>query len=259
MTERTRNVSGSSAGPAIDRTGMPVIDPTLNVMALVQAAVKAQEDLRQADLKFNDAQFRHHTEMALLRATFGKDIRASDLNAAEKTRQVDVLAGTASAAALATAVSALQATSDRNAETLRNQLNATAATMAKQTADAAAATQLQTDNLFRRTDERVAALERGAATGAGRQSVADPQTERLMTQMEMFMAAQAKGTGKAEGVNASWVILLGAVSLVGTLLGVASFIYSSNRAPATAPQTTPQIVYLPSPAAAVVPPATPSK
>ena len=251
---RRNNAENRSSGPRS-------FDPTNNVIGLVESVDHRHNDLRKADNRYydlavsehrrnDDSGHAHLKEMAELRATYAKDIRSSDLNAAEKTRQVDVLAGAASAAALATAVSALQATSDRNAETLRNQLNATAATMAKQTADAAAATQLQTDNMFRRTDERVAVLERGAATGAGRQSVSDPQTERLMQQMEIFVAAQAKGSGKAEGVSASWVVLLGAVSLISTLLGVGAFIYSANRAPAVAP--TPQVVYVPTPAPTVV-------
>lgn len=239
------------------------IDPTENVKSLMAASLESLEQLRVADNRYaeasitwlkeaNTASHRHIQEMADLRAVYSKEIRASDLNAAEKTRQVDVLAGAASAAALATAVSALQATSDRNAETLRNQLNSTAATMAKQTADAAAATQLQTDNLFRRTDERVAALERGAATGAGRQSATDPQMIEFMADMKRMLATQATGSGKSEGIGAAWLLLTGGVALVSTIVSIGAFVYSANRPSNTASATQPQVVYVPTPAPTVV-------
>lgn len=251
--------------------GTRAIDPTDNVLALVQAAVKSQSDLREADNRYYDMALKEHhrndeashahlKEMAGLRAEYSKDVRASDQKAAEKTREVDVLAGGASAKALADAVSQLQATTDRNAETLRIQVNANATTLAKQVSDAAVATQLQTDNLFRRLDERLIVLERGAATGAGRQSVADPQTERLMHQMEVFMAAQAKSTGKDEGVSKSGAIALGAVTLISVLMGIGSFIYSANRPPVAAQAsslspTVPQVIYQLAPGTVVVPPA----
>ena len=237
------------------------VDPTPNVKALVAARALTMRDERKSDRRYFDAALKNHKEsdalghhhlkeMADLRADYTKEIRASDLNAAEKTRQVDVLAGASSAAGLATAVSALQATSDRNAETLRNQLNATAATMAKQTADTAAATQLQTDNLFRRTDERVAALERAAATGAGRQSATDPQMVEFMGDMKRMLATQAVGSGKSEQTSDSMKAVMAFVTLILAALSIGSFVYSANRTPAAT--STPQIVYVPTPAPTVV-------
>lgn len=140
-------------GLGVDAQGGPVVDPTANV-------VRRQDDLREADNKLTDAKLEHLRDMQILRAEHAKEIsdlraahaetlRVSDLDRLDKTRQVDVSQATASAAALATAVQTLANTSDRNAETLRNLVNATAQTMAKQTSDQAAILSSQTDSLMK--------------------------------------------------------------------------------------------------------------
>lgn len=217
---------GTKAGIAVDAEGGAVIDPTENVKDLMAASLDSLADLRKADKELSDAKMAHLKEMADLRAKHADQLRTSDLKAADKTREVDVMAAAASATALATAVSALQATSDRNTETLRNQVADTATKMAKQTSDTAVATQLQTDNLFRRVDERVAALERAAATGAGRAAVADPQLAEVIAELRGVTRSTDKGEGKSEGISAVWVAVIGAVGLVGGLLGIAGVIYA---------------------------------
>lgn len=207
----------ASVGTTVNADGSIAIDPTENVKELVAAALESLAALRAADKELSDAKHEYTKEIIALRAQHADQLRTSDLKAADKTREVDVLAGAASAAALATAVSALAATADRNAETLRNQLNTTAATMAKQTSDLAASTQLQTDNLFRRTDERVAALERAANLGAGRSSVVDPQMSDLLTKFDKMLTVQSQSTGKSAGFIGAWGILVGAVGLIAAL------------------------------------------
>ena len=43
---------GVSPGPGVDRFGTPVVDPTQNVLDLVEAAIKRQDDLRMADRNY---------------------------------------------------------------------------------------------------------------------------------------------------------------------------------------------------------------
>jgi hypothetical protein len=43
---RAGEAPGSSQGPAVDRTGQPVKDPSPNVLDLVRAAIERQDDLR---------------------------------------------------------------------------------------------------------------------------------------------------------------------------------------------------------------------
>jgi hypothetical protein len=217
QTVKEPNSGQASQGPSVDKIGNPVIDPTENVKALMKASLEALALLRAADEKYLDATVLHLKEIAELRAKHAEQLRLSDLTAADKTRQVDVMAAASSATALATAVSALQATTDRNAETLRNSVISSAASVAKQTSDAALATQTATDNLFRRMDERMALLERNAATGAGRQSVADPQVEAMNTKLNQLLESRATGAGKSEGMsNTVGFIIAGA----GLLLAV---------------------------------------
>ena len=189
--------------------GLPKIDPTLNTKELMSAALDALGQLRLADKELNNNNFDHIKEVASLRADHLTLLRSSDLKVSEKTREVDVQASTASAAALAANVSALQAATDRNAETLR-----------KQVADTAIATQSQTDNLFRRVDDRVAALERSVATGAGRSAVVDPQLTELVSVVQKLISKQDTAGGVQKGISASFAVGVAVATLLLSLLGV---------------------------------------
>jgi hypothetical protein len=153
-------------------------------------------------------------------------LRVSDLDRLAKTREVDVLAGAASAAALATAVQTLATTSDRNAETLRALVNATAATMAKQTADQAQVLSTQTDSLVKDLNARIAELQKSSYQGVGRSSLADPAMEKLTALVELLSKQQVLGTGKAEGLSLGAAVLMGAVAVIGGLVGIVGVLYA---------------------------------
>jgi hypothetical protein len=61
-------------GLAVDRFGGPVVDPTKNVLDLVQAAIRRQDDLRDAEAKFQnaarDAETRRVNDLAALRVQY---------------------------------------------------------------------------------------------------------------------------------------------------------------------------------------------
>lgn len=223
----------------------PIIDPTTNVIALVEANAKAAAALREADIKFSDATATHIREINMLRAVHAETLRTSDLDRLDKTRQVDVLAASASAAALATAVQTLASTADRNADALRNLVNATAATMAKQTSDQAATLSAATDSLVKDINARIAELQKSSYTGAGKQQVADPQMAQLIVSVDKLLSAGSVISGKSEGISASWLVLLGAVSLISTLIAIGSFVFTETKAPAS---VAPQVIYVPAPA-----------
>lgn len=224
----------------------PVIDPTTNVIALVEANAKSASQLRESDIKFNDAQSSHLKEISNLRAVHQETLRTSDLDRLDKTRQVDVLAASASAAALATAVQTLASTADRNADALRNLVNATAATMAKQTSDQAATLSAATDSLVKDINVRIAELQKSSYTGAGKQAVADPQMAELVVSVNKLLSAGSIMTGKSEGISASWLVLLGAVSLISTLIAIGSFVFTETKGTAS---IAPQVIYVPAAAA----------
>lgn len=120
-----RGRAAGGPGQGIDAQGLPVVDPTQNVLDLVTAAIQRQDDLR-------DAEGRHMREVAALRAEYDEKLRRAETARIDAIRAVDV-----GAVNRAAEVAALQATTlagqvAQSAETLRTQVAAaaTAATVA---------------------------------------------------------------------------------------------------------------------------------
>jgi hypothetical protein len=53
----------------------------------------------------------------------------------------------------------------------------------------------------------------------------------LMEEMRKLTAAGYQDTGKHEGISASWLFVLGLVTLVSMLLGIGSFVFAVTRPP----------------------------
>ena len=113
-------------GPGVDREGRPVIDPTANVLQLVDAAIRRQDDLRAAES-------RHIREVAALHVSYGEKLRSveTELRRAETDRinairAVDREAVNRAADVAATQAGTLAAQVATSAETLRTQVAATA-------------------------------------------------------------------------------------------------------------------------------------
>lgn len=143
-----------------------IIDPTANVIALVEANAKANASLREADIKFNDAEARHLRETAVLRASNAETTRIGDLDRLASTRQVDVLAASATAAALATAVQ----------------------TLSKQTSDLAVTLASQTDSKLRDVDGRIADLQKSSYQGGGKSEGMDSLWKLLIGLAGLLLA-----------------------------------------------------------------------
>lgn len=120
---------GNDAHPAIglgvDAKGNPVVDPTANVRELVDAAIRRQDDLREAES-------RHVREIAVLRAEYAEQLRHAETERINAIRAVDVAAVQQASQVSATQASTLAAQVATSAETLRTQVAAaaTAATVA---------------------------------------------------------------------------------------------------------------------------------
>lgn len=106
-------------GQGVDAHGDPVGDPTANVVALVEAGLQRQDDLREAFIKhFDETLNLHRQHAAQLREAESKRIdaiRAVDVGAVTRAAEVSA----AQALTLATQVAT-------SAETLRNQVQAAA-------------------------------------------------------------------------------------------------------------------------------------
>lgn len=132
----SEHASGST-GPATDRHNDPVIDPTANVLALVDKAIERQDDLRKKDevlvktvleerAHFNSEQRQHIREILDLRAAADQELRHAESKRIDAIRAVDVGAVAAAAAVQATQATTLAAQVSSSAEALRNQVAAAA-------------------------------------------------------------------------------------------------------------------------------------
>ena len=231
---------------SVDSSGGVKVDPTENTKDLMAAALDSLATERESDRALTNARVTHIKEIgdlkafhaekiselrtdhlketSELRAINQKEMRVSDLNAAEKTRQVDVLAAEAGAKSLANAVTTLQSASDRNTETLRLQVADTATKNALATTEMAKTVQASTNELFRRIDDRVssvdvkvAALEQIAAASGGRSSVSDPQTVEMNAKLDNMATALAAVAGSGAGMAKLYGWILAGAALLFTM------------------------------------------
>jgi len=220
-------------GMGIDESGGPVIDPTANVIALTEAATLRQDDLRKAQDQLTEEKIRSVKDLMALRAEHAGEMRRAEAARIDQTRQVDMLAVSTAAERSSAAVAALERVTSNNAETLRNALTTTAATLAQQLA-----------NTVTGINDRIASLEKASYTGAGKSAVVDPAIADLAGEMRKLSqdraANQGQGsaitelttevrrlaqdratmTGQVQGVNAFWVGLLGLLSLIATIVAL---------------------------------------
>jgi len=151
------------SGLGVDAEGGPVIDPTRNVLDLVEAANNRQDDLRAANNLYLEARLQAQENIAKLHVEYAKEIRA---------------AATAATAALAT-------TTTNSAEVLRSALTQTAQTIAGQTSATVST-----------INDRLNFVERSLAEGRGKQAVADPMMSELVAEMRELTRQRASESGK---------------------------------------------------------------
>jgi hypothetical protein len=207
-----------SAGLGVDASGGPVIDPTANVLSLVEAANRRQDDLRMAEQRRIDQNLFYIEHISEIRASHSREMRELETSRLNAIRQVDVTAVKTEADRALAAIQTLAATTQTNAENLRNALTNTAATIATQNAATVST-----------ITERIAALEKFQYEGQGRARVADPQFEAMLVELRSLRTSRDTTGGERRGISSSWLVLLGAVSLISTLMGIAAMIYAFTK------------------------------
>jgi len=219
-------------GAAGGSSGIPPIDPSENVKALTDAAVRRLDDMAALREKLTNAQIKSlksemdwQDKIANLREKHNKAMRHNEADRVDKIRSVDVANAAATAAQLLSAVNTLATTAQTTAEVLRNQVAATATAVAN-----------QTERALNPINDRIALLEKAVNQNAGRSGMADPMITGLSEDMKAVVQALAKGTGKSEGFSTSWAIL---VAVILMLIGYA----------ALKPAAVPQPIFLPAPTA----------
>ena len=190
----------------------PSIDPTANVLSLVEAAVHRLDDLRAAQkTRIDDliaAEFRRIDQLATIRSEYSEKLSIAEAKRIDAIRAVDVNAVAVASERQAAQAIVLANQVAASADALRALVASTAATMAQATA--ALTTQF---------NERIGTLEKSSYEGKGRQAYSDPAMAELIAEMRKISTVQSQAGGKSEGLSTSWAILLGVAALAAALFG----------------------------------------
>ena len=194
--------AASPSGIAVDAYGAPTVDPTKNVLDHVAAAIRRIDDLLDARLAHHSEvvslRAAHNAEIGRLRADHARELRLAESGRLDAIRQVDVLAVQTLA----------QATKD-TAEALRVMVDSSAKSIAAQTSSAMAT-----------VNDRLTLLERSSYEGKGKEAVSDPMMNQLLEEVRSLRASQMSSVGRSGGLQAGWGYLIGAIGLIGTLIGI---------------------------------------
>lgn len=199
-------------GGATDSANRPVVDPTANVQSLTEASNKRQDDLREAQEKYFASEIAHLNETAVLRAEHNAEMRRMEADRVDKIRSVDVANAAATAAQLVGAVNTLATTASATAETLRNQVAATAAAVAS-----------QTERVLGPIIERLTTLEKSNNFVQGRATVSDPALADLVIEIRKLSLGAATNTGTRAGTAA---VIAFVMSGIFVLTGIGSLAIS---------------------------------
>ena len=211
--ERKKGFANGAAGIPIDAFGGATIDPTQNVLNLVEAAILRQDNLREYAEKLADAKADFTNKIAELRAIHQRELDVAEAQRLDAIRQVDREDVTKTAVQALTAIQALAATTTTTAETLRTQVATTAQ-----------AAQNQLATITNEINKRLSALEQTSFEGKGKQQLADPQMLELLAEMRSLRAASSVVAGGQEHKTEQRSTMLFVAAIIGALIGVAGFV-----------------------------------
>lgn len=200
---------GGSTGPAVDRTGTPVIDPTENVIALTQAESKRQDDLRAASDRFNQSEIQHVKELAALRSEFIKQLAEAEAKRIDAIRAVDV-----NAVAVASERQAAAAT------VLANQVAQSADALRTLVATTASATAEQSRQQLTQITDRLSVVEKSQYEGRGKESYTDPMLLELTSEMKRLGSVISINNGRS-AANKDYTAYI--VAAIGIILALVSY------------------------------------
>jgi len=209
----------SETGLGTDAQGNPVVDPTRNVIDLVDAAILRQDDLRRAserrldDLRtaaehLSNVKHAHIKEVAQLRADHAREIAGAETKRIDAIRAVDVAAVGIATERAAAAANVLATQVSQSAETLRA-LVATTATASQQQATAS----------FGQLADRITLLERTSYEGSGKSAVSDPLAAKMAETIELLSRNMAERQGGKESRTDTRLNVGMIVGILGSIFG----------------------------------------
>lgn len=218
-----------SPGMAVDAAGNVAWDPSRNVETTIASETRRQDDLRDAAKELSDVKHAHEQEIGRLREAYQEKIQHAESGRIDSIRQVDREEVAKTAVAANTAIA-----------TLAKQTNDLAVTLAKTVTDTATAAEARNSAQYSDTNKRLSALELSSSEGKGKQTVSDPQLEKLAQAVENLSRLQDRGTGKTEGMGDSGRLLLFVFAILTALMGFYTF---TQRGSSAASQ--PQVIVVP--------------
>lgn len=216
------NGDTGTPGLPIDYEGAPAVDPTENVLALVRAAERRQDDLRTAAKDLYESRSACAKEIGTMRAEYQNELRKLDaahqteLRKAESERlnsirQVDREEVSKTAVSANTAIT-----------TLAKQTTDLQTTLQKQVADTALAVEQRQSAQYSDTNKRLSALELSSSEGKGKQTIADPALADMAEEIRALRMAQTVTIGKGQGSQAVWGYVVGAIGVIGIIITIIS-------------------------------------
>jgi hypothetical protein len=210
VAKRTRRDSPrqpTASGLAVDWQGGPVIDPTANVISLVDASILRLDDLRDAEALRVDMlrsatsahaeamrtlEARRVDEQAAIRAYYEDLLRTKEASRLDAIRQVDREDVSKTAAAAQTAIATLANATTTMAETLRTQV-----------ANTAAAAESRQATYAGDVNKRLSALELSSSEGKGKSQLSDPMMQEVMMELRKLSADRDRDMGRDTGLEAA--------------------------------------------------------
>ena len=229
------------------------VDPSSNVLLVLDAAVARQDDLRNqesrrmedihnAELNRVDSlrmaaqdkiitllqsELKRVDDMAAMRAEYQEKLSLAEAKRIDAIRSVDV-----------SAVGVASERATQQAQVLANQVAASADALRALVATTATTFAQQQQSLQTQITERLALLERSQYESKGKEAYADPALTILVEQVKRLSDNQQTSTGKGMGVSSAWAVGVAAVAVVLSISN--SSFFKGNGTPAA-----PQIIYLP--------------
>lgn len=259
------------SGLGVDSEGGPVIDPTKNVLALVEASVReimtllTERDRRYTD-RFGAADIAVAAALAAIEKQTTASFMASEkaiVKAEDAQRDYNIRSNE------------FRGQLDDQAKTLLPRQEAAA--LLKSIEERMAATVRDHEKTFDEVKAEISSLRETRAEGAGKQEIVAPVLTEIYKDVRALREARADATGQVAGISTSWVVMLGAAGFITTLMAIGGGVYAlmprtaSGTDAALAALTAevkslrearsvaaPQVIYVPSPPGTMLPSTPPS-
>jgi hypothetical protein len=190
---------------------LAAIDPTLNVIQLVAAETKRQDDLRTAESKHRDDLMNQREKHDLRLAEAQDKLLVAEAKRIDAIRAVDV-----------GAVAIASERASQQAAVLANQVSASAETLRALVASTAATVAQQLSQVSGQLVERISLLEKSQYEIRGGAGTPPPWHTETMARISLLEAGRERVEGKGEGMAkfAGWIAaaLMALIGLLPTIL-----------------------------------------